>query len=292
MVGLTHSAYPSPNAGPGGRSRQIDWQIDAKDYEFWARGDEDGNFKIPNVRPGTYTLHAFADGVLGELVKADVTIEAGKPLALGSITWRPVRHGVQLWDIGIPNRNGSEFFKAEEVADPEISLKYPGLFPEDVNYVVGKSDFSKDWFFQHVPHNEDPNAKAVPYMGIRGNGRATPYRVSFELADAPHGTATLRLSICATGARQIDVVVNDKSVGQIDRLIGDGAITRHSIQGIWYERELAFDASLMKQGTNVLQLIVPAGPINNGMIYDYVRLELDQDKPLPGASANAAPSSR
>jgi hypothetical protein len=24
-----------------------------------------------------------------------------------------------------------------------------------VNYVIGKSDFRKDWFFQHVPHNED-----------------------------------------------------------------------------------------------------------------------------------------
>ena len=31
----------------------------------------------------------------------------------------------------------------------------------------------------------------------------------------------------------------------------------------------------MKQGENVLKLIVPAGPVNNGIIYDYVRLELD-----------------
>ena len=31
----------------------------------------------------------------------------------------------------------------------------------------------------------------------------------------------------------------------------------------------------MKKGTNVLKLIVPAGPVNNGIIYDYVRLELD-----------------
>ena len=292
MVGLTHAAYPSPNAGPGGRSRQIDWQIDAKHYEFWARGDEDDSFRIPNVRPGTYTLHAFADSVLGELVKTNVTVEAGKPLDLGNVTWRPVRRGVQLWDVGIPNRNGSEFFKAEEVADPEISLKYPVLFPDDVNYVIGKSDYRKDWFFQQVPHNEDPTAQAVPYLGIRGNGRATPFRILFDLANAPHGTATLRVAICATGARQIDVLLNDKPVGQIDRLVGDGAITRHSIQGIWYERELAFDASLMKQGTNVLQLIVPAGPVNSGIIYDYVRLELDQNKPPLGTSANAASSTR
>ena len=64
------------------------------------------------------------------------------------------------------------------------------------------------------------------------------------------------------------------------RLIFVGAGTRHSIQGLWYERELAFDAALMKKGGNVLKLIVPAGPVNNGIIYDYVRLELDEPAPV------------
>ena len=48
-----------------------------------------------------------------------------------------------------------------------------------------------------------------------------------------------------------------------------------------YERELAFDASLMKKGENALKLIVPAGPVNNGVIYDYLRLELDESAQLP-----------
>ena len=185
MVGLTHAAYASPNAGPGGRTRQIDWQIDAKNYEFWVHGNADGSFTIADVRPGAYTLHAFTDGVLGEFAKADVNVEAEKPLDLGKIGWQPVRHGRQLWEIGLPNRSGSEFFKADEVNDPEISLKYSKLFPSDVNFEIGKSDYHKDWFFQHVPHCEDPNARAVPYFGIRGNGRATPYSIHFDLpADA------------------------------------------------------------------------------------------------------------
>jgi rhamnogalacturonan endolyase len=54
------------------------------------------------------------------------------------------------------------------------------------------------------------------------------------------------------------------------------AITRHSIRGLWYERELAFDASLLKTGSNVLTLTIPAGPVNNGVIYDCLRLELDE----------------
>jgi rhamnogalacturonan endolyase len=231
------------------------------------------------VRTGRYTLHAFADGVLGEFAKADVTVEPGRPLDLGHLPWAPVRRGRQLWAVGIPNRTGSEFFKGEEYADPEISLKYATLFPNDVNYVIGRSDFRKDWFFQHVPHNEDPNARAVPFSGVRGNGRATPFAVAFDLPDEPRGRATLRLAICGTGARAIDVTVNDRPAGRVDRLLGDGAITRHSIQGLWYEREVPFDATLMKKGANVLKLIVPAGPVNNGVIYDYVRLELDETKP-------------
>jgi rhamnogalacturonan endolyase len=276
LVGLSHPAYSAPGARGPGPARSIDWQTDAKHYEFWARGAEDGVFSIPNVRAGKYTLHAFAEGVLGEYAKTDLTVEAGQALDLGKLAWAPVRHGKQLWDIGIPDRNGSEFFKGEEFADPDISLKYAQLFPNDVNYVIGKSDFRKDWFFQHVPHNENPGARAEPFYGVRSSGRATPFAVTFDLPDAPHGKATLRLAICGTGARALDVTVNDQPAGRVDRLLVDGAIARHSIQGLWYERELAFDASMMKKGTNVLKLIVPAGPVNNGIIYDYLRLELEE----------------
>jgi rhamnogalacturonan endolyase len=292
LVGLTHPAYVSPVVRPGapGPARPIDWQTDAKHYEFWARGDDQGRFTIPNVRAGNYTLHAFADGVLGEYAKTDITVEPGKPLDLGKLTWTPLRHGTPLWEVGIPNRNGSEFFKGDQYADPSISLEYARLFPDDVNYVVGKSDFRKDWFFQHVPHNEDPSARPVPFLGIRGNGRATPYAITFDLKDRPHGRATLRLALCGTGARTIDVDVNGQAAGQVDRLIPDGAIARHSSQGLWYERELSFDASVLKRGANVLKLIIPAGPINNGVIYDYLRLELDDPSSPPAASATARPT--
>jgi rhamnogalacturonan endolyase len=155
-----------------------------------------------------------------------------------------------------------------------------------VNYVIGQSDFRKDWFFQHVPHNEDPKARAVPFTGVRGAGRATPFAVTFDLPGAPRGKATLRLAICGTGTRAIDVTVNGRPAGRVDRLLADGAIARHSIQGLWYERELAFDASLLKKGTNVLALVVPAGPVNNGVIYDYLRLELDESAPPPAPGKN------
>ncbi|MGA2796320.1 MAG: polysaccharide lyase family 4 protein [Thermoguttaceae bacterium] len=286
LVGLAYPVYDSPKvraAGPN-RSRPIDWQIDAKHYEFWVRGDESGNFSIPNVRPGKYTLHAFADGVLGEFAKTDVTVESGKSIDLGNLQWTPVRRGKQLWDIGIPNRNGSEFKNGDRYFEPDTPLQYAKLFPNDVNYVVGKSNFREDWYFEQVPHSDDPNARVVPFMGVSGSGRATPFSIAFELPNAPAGAATLRLAICGNQARSIAVTVNDQPAGTVENLGGDGAISRHAIQGMWFERELSFNASLMKQGANVLKLIVPAGSVNNGVIYDYIRLELDETA-QPSASA-------
>jgi rhamnogalacturonan endolyase len=284
-VGLTPAAYTSPyirppvagSAAPMG-PRQIDWQTDAKHYQFWVDGDENGRFSIPHVRAGKYTLRAMADGVLGEYAQADVTVERGKSIDLGELIWKPVRHGRQLWEVGIPNRNGSEFAGADRFNVPEMPLRYAELFPNDVNFVIGKSDYRKDWFFQHVPHNEDAAAKSLPYRGITSVGRATPFAISFDLRTAPRGKAILRLAICGGGAREIGVTVNDQPAGKVERLLVDGAITRHSIQGLWYEREVTFDAALLKPGTNVLKLIVPSGPVNNGVIYDYLRLELDESE--------------
>jgi rhamnogalacturonan endolyase len=280
MVGLAFPAYPSPFIRPGATNaprREIDWQTDAKHYEFWVRGEDNGRFRIPNVRPGKYTLHAFADGVLGEFARTDIVVEAGKSLDLGRLSWQPVRRGRQLWEIGVPNREASEFMNGSKYYEPDASLQYVKLFPNDVNYIVGRSDYRKDWYFQQVPHSTDADARPEPFFGVRSNGRATPFAISFNLPGAPHGKATLRVAICGTGAHLIEVSVNDKPAGRIDRLIGDGTITRHGNHGIWYERELAFDASMMKQGANVLELTVPAGPVNNGIMYDYLRLELDEN---------------
>jgi rhamnogalacturonan endolyase len=283
-VGLTAPAYTSPYVrppapdgkappGPAG-PRQIDWQTDAKHYQFWVRGADDGTFAIPNVHPGTYTLRAIADGVLGEFARADVVVSAGQTLDLGALSWVPVRRGRPLWEIGIPNRSGSEFAGGERFWVPEQPLEYARRFPNDVTFIAGRSDFRKDWWFQHVPHNENPAARSEPFFGIRTPGRATPYRIQFDLGGAVRGQATLRAAICGSGTRAVEVTLNGQRIGQLDRLPGDGAITRHSVQGLWVEREVTFDAALLRAGGNELILTVPAGPVNNGVIYDYLRLEL------------------
>jgi rhamnogalacturonan endolyase len=261
-----------------GGPRIVDWQNDAKYYQFWVRGDASGHFTIPNVRSGTYTLHALADGVLGEFTLTNVTVAAGGTLDFGVLNWQPVRHGRQLWDIGIPNRTGAEFFKGDNYYHWGWYLEYAKLFPNDVHYVIGKSDFRRNWFFEQVPHNEDPNNT----NGL-GRGRETTWSIAFNLPEAPRGKATLRLAICGVGTRTLAANVNGQPIGSLTNLVYNATINRDGIGGSWTEHDLAFDASLMKSGTNVMQLTVPAGSLTSGILYDYLRLELEEVVTLPKA---------
>ena len=271
-VGLAYPDQPEVEAQPGVRTpERMTWQNDAKHYEFWTRGSADGRFSIPNVRPGTYELHAIAAGVLGEYAKADITIGSGGKVDLGKLEWVPVRYGKQLWQIGIPNRSASEFLNGNDHWHWGEYIQYAKLFPNDVNFTIGKSDFRKDWFIYQVPHDLDPNDTTG-----RGQGRETPWKVNFDLAEAPakgdHGV--LRLALAGVSAKSIGVTVNGQDAGTVTGLIYNATINRDGVQGSWVEKDLTFDGSLLHAGTNTLTLTVPAGGLTSGIAYDVVRLEL------------------
>jgi len=274
-VGLSKAPYEV--AAADGGTRTIGWQNEGSWYQFWTHSeDPGGRFTIPDVVPGTYTLHAFADGVLGEYARADVTVRPGEHVDLGGIAWTPVRRGRQLWEIGTPDRTGREYLYGDRFFLTALALEYPRLFPGDVTFRPGISDPAKDWFFQHTPHNEDPASRYRDFFGYTGDGRATPYRIVFPMEAAGSGRATLRLALSGTGApTTLGITVNGQDAGSLP-LPGDGVMTRHQIQARWYEFEHSFPGELLKQAENVLTIIVPAGSLNSGVIYDYLRLELDE----------------
>jgi len=304
--------------GFGGGNGLVDWTHDAKFYQFWADGTEDGKFTIANVRPGTYTLHAFADGVLGEFARANITVKAGQSLDLGQIEWKPVRYGRQVWEIGYPDRTGGKFFKGD--GDNYWlwgwCLRYGDLFPNDITYTIGQSDYHKDWFFEQVPHalsdawkNPDamdplnqrfgwvksesltnyPQTDTTGPWHIYGRGRATTWTIKFNMDEAEHGQATLRVALAgADGNGGLGVAVNGQNVGTI-RTIATNALRYNTDKSVWHEYTLPFDAALLKGGENEMSLTVPAGELTSGVVYDYLRLELNEDyKPAaaPVASAN------
>jgi rhamnogalacturonan endolyase len=284
QVGLAAPDY-APAAGRrsfGGFSDKVDWQRNAKHYQFWTRADSGGNFTIANVRPGVYTLHAIADGVLGEFSRENAKVAAGEKLDLGAIEWTPKRFGRTLWEIGVPDRSAAEFRHGDNYWQWGLYYEYPKEFPNDVNFIIGKSDPRRDWNYCQPPR-------------IEGNKvTGSTWSITFDMPESPQGEAparasekpqseaqastgkqaVLRLGICGSAGNNVSVTLNDKPIGETGRLPQTGVMHWDGIRGYWCERDVAFDASLLKQGTNVLKLSFPAFSWRQGVLYDYLRLEL------------------
>jgi rhamnogalacturonan endolyase len=251
-----------------GESTTIDWQTDGKHYQYWVRADAAGRFTIPNARPGTYTLYAFTDGVLGDFSRPDVCIEPGKINNLGELNWTPVRYGRQLWEIGIPNRSAEEFRHGDHYWQWGLYNLYAEEFPHDVDYVIGQSDWRRDWNYAQPPR---PDAK--------GRWTNTTWRIRFALPQVPKGTATLRLAICGARGGPVEVTVNGISIGSTGELPESGVMHRDGIRSAALtERDLKFDTSLLKTGENVVALTKHVRTWTDGVLYDYVRLELEEKK--------------
>jgi rhamnogalacturonan endolyase len=322
-VGLAHPNYPGTGSAyeqRGGNGNIVTWAHDGDYYQFWTDGSEDGRFSIANVRPGKYTLHAFADGVLGEYAKANITVEAGKKIDLGKLDWQPVRYGKQVWEIGYPDRTADKFFKGDN--DNYWlwgwGLRYSLLFPNDITYTIGKSNPSKDWFFQEVPHStttawlnpaaKDPANQRFGWVAIPastddpwpqwGKGRATTWTVKFNMPKASTGQAVLRIALAGAdggngttpnAAGSLNIGVNGKDVGGIHP-VATNALRYNTDKGVWYQYIVKFDASVMKAGENEMTFTVPAGDVTTGVVWDYVRLELnDGSKAYPTPPDNQRP---
>ena len=159
-----------------------------------------------------------------------------------------MRYGRQIWEIGYPDRTGGKFFKGDG-ADYWLwgwPLRYPLLFPNDITYTIGKSDYRKDWFFEEVPHAtnlsfinpaaKDPANQRFGWVktgtpdedmwATVGRGRATTWTIKFNMAEAPKGQATLRVALAgADGFGGLAVAVNGQSAGTIRPISTEASVT-------------------------------------------------------------------
>jgi rhamnogalacturonan endolyase len=266
-VGLAHPPYEATFGKQ--KPTFIDWQTDGKHYQYWARADAGGRFTIPNARPGTYTLYAFTDGILGTYNRAGVQVEAGKQTELGDLKWTPVRFGKQMWEIGVPDRSAAEFRHGDHYWQWGLYNLYPQEFPNGVDFTIGKSDWKTDWNYAQPPL---PNGT--------GGWTSSTWRVRFEMDRAVKGTATLRLAICGARGGPVDIALNGEPIGSTGELPESGVMHRDGIRAVsLVERDLSFAASLLKPGENVLELTKQARNWTDGVLYDYLRLELKEAQP-------------
>lgn len=273
----------------GGFPAEVDWQRDAKFYQFWITASANGKFTIPNVRPGTYTLRAIADGVIGEFAVTNIIIGEGDTKSLGELTWTPLRYGRTLWQIGVPDRTAREFRHGDHYWQWGLYFNYAKEFPTDVNYIIGRSDWKKDWNYVQPPRlltqnlpatGEDDEAADALAQLVRTSTRdvqPTTWSIKFGLNQTPRGQATLRLAFCGTHAGcNVEVFVNDKSIGDTGPLPSTSAMQRDGIRAFWVERPLTFAATQLRSGVNTIKLKSHATSWSQGVMYDVVRLELDE----------------
>jgi len=83
--------------------------------------------------------------------------------------------------------------------------------------------------------------------------------------------------------------VNGQAVGTIHP-VATNALRYNSNKGVWYQYIQKFDAALLKPGANEMTFTVPAGDVTTGVVWDYVRLELnDGTQPYPTPPDNQRP---
>lgn len=116
------------------------WQYESKNYQYWVKADAAGNFTIPNVRPGTYTLYALVNGAVGEYSQANVAVSAATTTTLGNVIWNVPHPGNSIaWEIGVPDRSAAEFRHGNDYFQAFLYNNFSVEFTNPLNYTVGTS---------------------------------------------------------------------------------------------------------------------------------------------------------
>ena len=257
------------------------WQYQGKGYQTWVRADAAGNFTIPDVRPGSYTLYAFTDGAVGESSRTLVNVTANATTALGNLTWSVAHPGTSIaWEIGTPDRSAKEFKHGSDYFEPYLWNTYCTELPSPLEYTVGASNPATDWNYAHSGHVDA--------------GVWTPWkwRIHFNLAAVPaSGSATLTLAFAGSDSARMDIYVNGEA-NLFARLYppngGGNGLIREGIHGKYGVSYVTIPVSSLNVGANTITLIEgrTGGPTEHVM-YDYVSLELPAFSPPPPDSGRS-----
>ena len=262
-----------------------DWCMSARGYLAWTRAGADGRFEMTKVRPGRYTLFATGGDQFADFRRENITVHAGAN-ALGTLDWHPVTHGRTLWQIGRPDRSTQEFANGQDYRHFTNHLRYAENFPHDVTFTIGQSREDRDWNFSQWGWYRER-----PWWAVR-----------FKEPRAGKGTGTLTLAFAAFDyPRGLRVRLNGREIGTVNlKKSGMAAYRCGGQDSLRQTVTLEFDAALIGARMNELQLepagAVPFSPENDSgpaqlgaVMYDALRLEVDEGRPFGPATPVSAP---
>lgn len=223
-----------------------------KKYMFWTETDAEGNFSIPAVRPGDYSLYAYAlDGdITDQLEVKDITVTAGDN-DLGALTWIPTTYDNLVWSIGDNNRRSDTW----KMSDLPRAYGLWNDVPADLTFVPGTSDEKTDWYYAQCQ-----------------NGTWT---IEFDLPEVPASDLLFTASISSTTNKpKVAVKVNSQSATTWSFPNNDAAIYRSATQaGRHVVKTARLASSLFTPGRNKVELTMSGISKNGGVMYDLLKLE-------------------
>jgi rhamnogalacturonan endolyase len=236
-------------AQPGG-----DVYTQGSDYIFTTQAGADGSFTIPKVRPGNYSLYAWANGgsigdVTDQFEQDNITV-SGATKNVGALTWNTTKNGTLLWQIGTADR------KADEFNLGNVPRQY-GLFnevPANLTYTIGQSTPANNWYYAQT--------------------QSGTWTVQFNDSQTYSGTAHLTVALAgATSSPSVKIAVNGTTVSTLSGFENDETIYRSGNQsGIYHLEPIAFNASLLKAGSNTITFTASVNS-GGGLMYDTIKLE-------------------
>ena len=262
---------------------KTNFQLECKDYQYWTKTDSAGNFTITNVRPGTYSLFAFIDGVVGEYRQDKITVNAGILTNVGTLTKTVDRsYGKFVWEIGTPNRMADEFKMGDfDYCEGNIQFKFRDSFPNPIEYNTADGDFAKKLCYAHTRY---PDTAAIPNIGNNWL-----WRINFTLPKgfSTKGNARITIAYASNDHAQQQIFVNNESKAYSTYYpdYGDGnAFLRQSNSALYSYKQTLIPMSRFVVGKNTITLGMPSGSgWVSHLMYDYLSLEANIPSTLPGA---------
>ncbi len=231
----------------------------------------DGTFELEKVLPGRYTLYAWKDG-LWESVRKD-----GIDVPEGGTEIEPVLFPVEtsqnrLWQIGIPDRDGREFFRGDGQRHFGRHLSYRNDFPDGLTFDVRKDDCQTRW-----------NWAMLPVPQVNGGFKPSTWNVLFGGKEKRSGRAQLTVSLAtsSTGTEPLVFRLNGTEIGKLP-LRADTALWFGATRGNVQTCRFPFDAALLRTDENKLTIENANKSVFSGVVWDALKMEY-----LPSSEAAA-----
>lgn len=245
-----------------------DWTKQSRGYWFTAKTDEQGKFKIENMRAANYNLTVYKIGIFGQKSVYDVIVEQSKTSDAGNIILEPEKYGKTLWQIGVPNRSSCEFMRGNEKRKFTRHRNYEVDFPNDVHYIIGKSSPEKDfnWAQHAVLSSDGMTVKKMPV-----------WTIEFEMDKKPDigKKAWLVMPLASECGAQVEILMNGSLIGNFNTG-GETAVMFGATEGQYLSKIIAFNASVMKEGVNIIELKIGSPRPFKSVAYDFLRLEIEE----------------